>query len=81
MGKSQQEVMMATRVEYVKAALVEEWQVETQQEGTVEGIRDWALRKFGEEDYREFIDMGGSPDEVEARVRACGRWAKRGTWT
>ena len=51
MGKSQQEVLMATRIEYAKAELVEVWQAETQQEGTTEGIRDWALRKFGDEDY------------------------------
>ena len=56
MGKSQQEILMATRIEYAKAELVEVWQAETQQAGTTEGIRDWALRKFGDED-REFIAL------------------------
>ena len=76
MGKSQQEILMATRIEYAKAELVEVWQAETQQAGTTEGIRDWALRKFTEDDYRDFIALGSSPEEVEARVRACGRWAQ-----
>ena len=76
MGKSSDEVLMATRIEYAKVGLQDLWQVEAQQDGSTEGIRDWALRKFTEDDYSEYIALGGSPEEVEARVRACGRWVK-----
>ena len=72
LGHTDEEIMLAVRIEYRKAELSDSWQEEVRLENSIEGIKEWAGRKFMELDIPE--DM--AVDEFEVTVRAYGSWAK-----
>ena len=72
-GVSLPECALAMRIEYQMAALAQEWQAANAASGSTESIQLWA--------YRELLGAVSKPgetsaDEVEARIRALGRYAK-----
>ena len=65
MGLNEQQVMLAVRIEYRKVELSEIWQEEMQREHSIEGIKEWAARRFLELEFVEAMPE----DEFEVTVR------------